>query len=84
MYMINTMTICAVPINAVPINAMPMAAPKTRSESRFTLRTAPLAATCTGSKSAFGSQGTPAFGHVVIDVRAFDAKQAAPPRGRFR
>jgi hypothetical protein len=79
MYMINTM-----PINDAPINDAPMAAPKMRSESRFTLRAAPLSATRTGSKSALGSLGTPAFGHVVINVRAFDAKQAAPPRGRFR
>jgi hypothetical protein len=68
MYMINV-TPTATP--ATPFAAVPVKH-----------RAAPLSVTCMGSKSAL-PVGTPAFDRVVADVR-IDAKQAAPPRGRFR
>jgi hypothetical protein len=70
-------------------NVMPTATCVLPGASRFVglttkPRIAPLGVSRMGSKSALGSLGTPAFGHVVINARTVDAKQAAPPRGRFR
>jgi hypothetical protein len=57
------------------ITTMPMA---TASSGN---RIAPPAVPVLGSNPALG---TPAFGHVGIDARVRDAKQAAPPRGELR
>lgn len=45
------------------------------------VRTAPPAVSGSWANSALS---TPAFAHVGIDARVRDAKQAAPPRGKFR
>jgi hypothetical protein len=71
------------------INVMPTATSLLPAASRCVSlttkpRIAPPAVSRMGSKSALGSLGTPAFGHVVTNARTVDAKQAAPPRGRFR
>ena len=61
------------------ITDTPKAVPMTRARVQHT---APLAASCMGSTSVFGTNGNPAGIGGTAVVR--DAKQAAPPRGELR